>query len=391
MAPSSDTADNDQTNPCSVTLPVPDPCCISPCDPPWRTDKECLVWYETRYFQVPIDKDVGAGVFAPARSYIEFRIVYEHRLCLLGKQHGPLLFTVTLLPGEKVTLYHSERYRQITSVQDRYSVQTTFMQFVSVVHQARVTNTLDALSEQLSSVKGSASVSVGGGLGSLLGAPSGGASVQTSTTDHNLVQVGAVSDQFNQSVFQASQLTHAERSVVVSNYEDKETADITSRTIQNDNACRAVTYFVRKVVDVYAISTVVADISYRIVAPNVPSDWHSINDLGWLPAAIQDEVKKSLKLLPKIGDTVDAPRPITLPTDGTVYDPELAHCCSCEPERAAAIEIQLEKQKADALNACLQAQLLQLELERRRKLLDQGELAPFDGTQAPAPAAGLTP
>ena len=43
--------------------------------------------------------------FVAARAYIEFRITYAHKLCLLGKQHGPLLYTVTLLPGEKVTLY----------------------------------------------------------------------------------------------------------------------------------------------------------------------------------------------------------------------------------------------------------------------------------------------
>ena len=373
------------SGPCGVCLPVPDECCVSPCDPPWRPDEQCMVWYETRYFRVPLGGEQGAGVFAPARAYIEFRIEYEHRLCLLGKQHGPLLFTVTLLPGEKVTLYHSERYRQITSVQDRYSVQSTFMQFLSTIHQARVTDTLNVLIDTLASVKTGASASAGGGLlGSLLGTPQGSASVEASFTDHNVVQLGHVSDQFNQSVSQASQLTQAERSVVVSTYEDKETADITSRIVQNDNACRAVTYFVRKVVELYAVSTIVSDISYRIIAPNVPPDWHSITDLGWLPAQIQTQIKNTLKLLPKVGEVVERPKPISVPTDGTVYDPELAHCCSCEPERAAAIEIQLEKQKAEALKLCLEAQMLELELQRRRKLLEKGELAPFETTSAPA-------
>lgn len=81
---------------------------------------------------------------------------------------------------------------------------------------------------------------------------------------------------------------------------------------------------------------------------------------------------------------MERPRPISLPTDGTVYDPELAHCSSCEPERAAAIGIRLEKQKAEALRECLEAQQLQLEIERRKLLLQKGELAPFD---APAKAA----
>jgi hypothetical protein len=373
---------------CCVEVPTPDACCVSPCDPPWRPDEQCLVWYETKFYRVPIgtDQKQPGAAFVPIRSYIEFRITYQHKLCLLGKQHGPLLFTVTLLPGEKLTLYHSERYRRITSEQDRYSVQTTFMQFLSTIHQARVTDTLNVLVDTLSSVKGSASVSVGGGLAGLLGAPSGGASSEFSVTDHNVLQVGHVSDQFNQSVMQASQMTHAERSVVVSTYEDKETADVTSRIIHNDNACRAVTYFVRKVVELYAFSTIVSDISYRIIAPNVPSDWHSVNDLGWLPVPVQNQIKNILKLLPKVGDVVEKPKPISIPTDGTVYDPELAHCCSCEPERAAAISIGLEKQKAEALKACLEAQMLEVELQRRRMLLQNGEFAPFETASMPVPS-----
>jgi thermitase len=372
--------------PCGVDILLPDDCCVSPCDPPWRLDEQCLYWYETRFFRVPLGRDnVPTAAFVAAVSFIEFRITYEHKLCLLGKQHGPLLFTQTLLPGEKVTLYHSDRYRRITSETDRYSVQTTFMQFLSVVHEARTTNTVELLADRLSVEKGSSSISVGGGLAGLLGAPSGSSSKQTTVTDHNMLSIGFVSEAFNQSVFQASQMTHAERSVVVSTYEEKDVANITARTLQNDNECRAITYFIRKVVELYAVSTRVSDISFRIVAPNVPPDWHSIDDIGWLPPQVQKQINDIRKLLPKVGQVIERPRPISLPTDGTVYDPELAHCCSCEPERAAAIGIRLERQKAQALKECLEAQQLQLELERRRLLLQRGELAPFD---APATVPG---
>lgn len=364
------------SGPCCVELPVPDPCCVSPCDPPWRPDEQCLVWYETKFFRIPIGRKPDLA--AASQEFIEFRITYAHRLCLLGKQHGPLLYTVTLLPGEKVTLYHSDRYRQITSTQERFSVQTTFSQFLSIIHQARVTSTLDALSDRLASVKTSVSGSFGGGLAGLLGLPSGSASTQASVTDHNSVQIGFVSDQFSQSIAQASQLTTAERSLVVSTYEDKESIDVTSRILQNNNECRTVTYFVRKVVELYAFSTAVSDISYRIVAPNLPSDWHSLNDLAWLPQQIQAEIKNALKLLPKVGDTVQKPQPISVPTDGAVYDPELAHCCSCEPEKEAAMAIRLEREKAAALKACLETQVLEIELQRRRLLLQKGDLAPFE-------------
>lgn len=371
--------------PCGVDIPSPDPCCISPCDPPWRPDSQCMFWYETRYFRFPLFKQRDNPASSVLREYIEFRITYEHKLCLLGKQHGPLLFTQTLLPGEKITLYHSDRYRRITSEQDRYSVQTTFMQFVSSIHQSRLTGTLNALSDVLIDSKGSSSVSAGGGLAGLLGLPSGSATSSVQVTDHNMLSIGVVSDQFNQSVSQASLLTHAERSVVVSNYEEKETANVTARILHNDNECRAVTYFIRKVVELYAISSRVSEISYRIIFPNVPPEWHSVDDIAWLPAQIQDEIKLVLGLLPRVGQEIEKPKPISLPTDGTVYDPELAHCCSCEPERAAAIEIRLEKQKAEALKACYEAQALEVELQRRRMLLQKGELGPFENAAEPPP------
>jgi hypothetical protein len=373
--------------PCHVDLPVPDECCVSPCDPPWRKDEQCIYWYETRYFKVPIRSDNQPGIADAAgfRIYIEFRVIYEHKLCLLGKQHGPLLFTQTLLPGEKVTLYHSDRYRRITSETNRFSIQTTFTQFLSLVHEARMTNTLEILADKLSSEKGSISGSFGGGLAGALGFPSGSASKQTSVTSHDMLHIGVVSENFNQSVFQASQMTHAERSVVVSNYEEKDVANVTARTIQNDNECRAVTYFIRKIMELWALSSKVLEISYRIVAPNFPSEWHSLDDVAWLPTTLLAQVKDAAKNLPKVGEVVVAARPISLPTDGTVYDPELAHCCSCEPQREAAIGIRLEKQKAEALKACLEVQQLELELKRRQMLLDNGELGPFTPPPFPEP------
>lgn len=376
--------------PCCVDLPAPDDCCVSPCDPPWLPADQCMYWYETRFFRFPLGKDdqrVARSVVIP-RNYIEFRITYEHKFCLLGKQHGPLLFTQTLLPGEKVTLYHSDRYRRVTSEETRFSVQTTFMQFLSAVHEARLTGTLDALSDRLIEIRGGSSVSVGGGLAGLLGLPSGSSSVQATLIDHNLLKVRLVAESFDQSVRQSSLLTHAERSVVVSNYEDKEAVNVTFRTIQNDNACLAVTYFIRKVVELYAVGTRVSDISYRINAPGAPPDWHSIDDLDWLPGNIRDQIQRTRRLLPRIGDVVEKTKPISLPTDGTVYDPELAHCGSCEPHREAAMAIELEKQKAEALKACLEAEMLQVELERRKLLLKKGDLAGFQtarpGTALPA-------
>jgi len=43
-----------ELNHCSVELPVPDKCCVGPCDPPWRSDRECMYWYETKFFRIPL-------------------------------------------------------------------------------------------------------------------------------------------------------------------------------------------------------------------------------------------------------------------------------------------------------------------------------------------------
>src|SRR2546423_13215907 len=197
-----DYPDDADAGPCGVKLPTQDPCCESPCDPPWRTDEQCLIWYEQKYFIVPLKGGRGNEV-AAGRAYIEFRITYEHRLCLLGKQHGPLLYTVTLLPREKVTLYHSERFRHITTTQDRFSVQTTFTQFASLIHEARVTASLDTLQERLANVKSGSSASIGGGLAGLIGLPSGGTASEGAVTDHNVLKLSVGSSQFNQSIVQA--------------------------------------------------------------------------------------------------------------------------------------------------------------------------------------------
>jgi thermitase len=372
--------DGDRDGHGEVRWPKQDPCCVGPCDPPWRDDDQCLIRFEIRYLRVPLGKGRPADVATALREYIEFRIVYEHRLCRLGKQLGPLLYTVTLLPGEKVTLYHSDRYQQITSVQNRYSVETTFTQFLSVIHQARVTSQLDALGLKLADIKARSASALGGELSGVLGSPGNNAKPGT-PDDHATLNLNIVSDQFSQSAVQASQMTHAERSVVISSSTQSDTENSSARTLSNDNQCRAVTYFVRKVMELYELSTIVAEISYRIIAPNIPPDWHDAGDLGWLPSELAAEVKAALKLLPQVGALVQRPKPISLPTDGVVYDPELAHCCSCEPQREAAMEIELRKKEAEV-------KLLEAELERRRLLLQKGELGPFECAEPPPePAA----
>ena len=67
-----------------------------------------------------------------------------------------------------------------------------------------------------------------------------------------------------------------------------------------------------------------------------------------------------------------------MPTDGTVLNAELANCSSCEPERAARIRVELEQAHSEARRLCAEAELLELEVQRRRALLEQGAFQPFE-------------
>ena len=65
-----------------------------------------------------------------------------------------------------------------------------------------------------------------------------------------------------------------------------------------------------------------------------------------------------------------------MPTDGVVYDPELAHCCALDPELDQAERIKLEREQAEAQRIGLQVQLMALEVQRRQALLAAGTLIP---------------
>ena len=82
--------------------------------------------------------------------------------------------------------------------------------------------------------------------------------------------------------------------------------------------------------------------------------------------------------MPKVGEQIAAPRHFTVPTDGTVLNAELARCSSCEPERAARIRVALERAHSEARYAGAKADLLELEVARRRLLLERGMFHPFE-------------
>ena len=333
---------------------------------------------------LPIGADDTVAAFARGRIVIS--VTYAHSLCLIGKQHGGLAYTLTLLPGETMNLYQSDRYRRTTSETERYSVQTTFSQFVSALHQQQNSKDSSALQQVLNSQTSSANAGASGGvnLGIFSLGGSGGASSSSSSSSVDSLATQTSSSDFVSLAQQAAQYTDLQRSITVSSYEDSESVATTQRTLVNNNHCYAVTYFVRKVVDVYQSSTRVVAVTVQVTEGNFVSPVLTPAQLGQLPAALRQQVEAALKGVPPVGEATPHPTLVTVPTDGVVYDPELAHCCVQDPELELAGRIRLEREQAEAQRIGLEVQLMTLEVQRRQALLGAGTLTPF--LAAPAAA-----
>lgn len=364
-----------------VTLPSQDPCCQSPCDLPWRTGATCTTFTETKTSVVSL---VG-GTKTPdfGRGFVIINVTYTHTLCLVGKQRGGLAYTLTLLPGEKMTLYQSDRYRRTTSETERYSVQTTFAQFVSALYQQQNSSDSSLLIQVLKNQTQGSNSSSGGGF-NIFGL--GGASTSDSSSSGSSSSTGVdlstqtSANQFLSLTQQASQYTDLQRSITVSSYEDSQTVSTTQRTLVNNNVCYAVTYFVRKVLNVYVSTTKVTAVTFQVRVENYVSPVLKPAQVGQVLTEYRAAVEAILKNAPTVGEVVEHPTVLTVPIDGVVYDPELAHCCAQDPELEQAAMVKLERAQAEAQKIGLEIQLMALEVQRRQALLAAGTLAPFEIT-----------
>lgn len=327
--------------------------CDGPPPTPWLSWKHCFKIYEFREFTVHLGESVAA------RQGIKIRVRFEHSLCPMGRKQGPIVHSLTLIPQEEVRIYEYDRYRRSTSTTARFSQRSTFYSYVSKV------------TEQLASVKtdfgtkfsSTTSVATGGGGGIDLGIVSFGAeaasSASVSASSH--LDVDSAFESFRHVAEISSQAVETERSIVVSTSTDQESIDTTFRTLRNDNHCRAVTYFVRRVFEVYCLST-------RLVGVEVQVGGNWI-DLKAIPDTLREAIVKQLGPV-LIGQVSRRSTEIALPTDGLLFEAELAHCSSCEPEAEKRIELELKKLE-------LEIELLARENERRKERIASGDLSEF--------------
>jgi thermitase len=319
--------------------------CRGPRPVPWLPFDRAQYFYEGRVFTV--------GRFD--QGVLQIRVTYQHMLSLTGRQQGPLLYTVTLLPGETVELYEFDRYRRVRAAEERLSVHSSFRQTMSALSQTSRFSSASAYTDSLVDIRTHAdtSVSAGGGLAGFFGAPEvrGEFGVATETTVASGASATTASSQFTQNAITAAQSTEAERSVVVSTFDEAETQNTTRRTLQNQNPCHAVTYYVRRVMEVYAASTRVESIEWRIG----DTPWRSVEDRT---ADVERTMKDLGAALPRPAEEVTDARQVTLPTDGTLYEAELAHCSSCDPMREAQLRVETEKHRIENRRACVEVELL---------------------------------
>lgn len=338
--------------------------CIGPDPVPWLSWKHCFKLYELRYGAVAVDKAEAAKM---GLERLVIRIRYEHALCLIGRKQGPIVHTLTLLPKEEVRIYEYDRYRRATAVTDRFSTRSSFYTMTQHVQDAYSSTRTSAGS----SVSTSSSVSgkAGGGIDLGIFSIGGDVAASASIATNSYFDVASVSEHFSHVAETSALAVETERSVVVSTFEEQESSRATARTLRNSNDCRAVTYFIRRVFEIYELRT-------RIVAIEIQlrDQWV---DLRAMPEALRDAVKKFLAKI-DLGAAHDPRVEIALPTDGLLYEAELAHCCSCDCEQEAKTRLSLENAQLENLN-------LRLEAARRQKRLDAGELDPFE-PPAPAPA-----
>ena len=340
------------------------PECMGPEPVPWLSWKHCFRMYEFRYGAIPIGNQ-AAGI--AVRERLPIRIRYEHALCLLGRKQGPIVHSLTLLPKEEVKIYEFDRYRRSTSATSRFSVRTSFFTMTQKVQDAYSSTKVNAGA----SVSTSSSASAEGGGGIDLGIVSfgGGASASSSVRTNAYFDVSNVSSQFSHVAETSSQAVESERSIVVSTFEDQESIQSTARTLRNDNECRAVTYFVRRVFEVYELSTRIVSIEAL-----VGDEWI---DIAALPDEVQKVAREFLRKI-EVGAKHKPSVEIAIPTDGLLYEAELAHCCSCECESQTQNTLELERMQ-------LENEMMKLELTRRQKRLDAGELDPFVPAPMPEP------
>ncbi len=343
--------------------------CEAPSPMPASDCGNCMKWYFINIINKPTYiKSDEPNIRGEVAVNIQFEVVYEFSLCLEGRQPGKLLYTTSLIPQEELKIYIADRYRKTTSAELCFSVHSSFKNSVSALHESMQSGSTSSYSDNLKK-----STSSSGDSASFLGLFDGSDAQSNSSSTQNIQSMQSASQNFQQTLVAASSSVEAQRSLVVSSYEDTENLTVTSRTLKNYNNCHAVTYYVRQVNEAYGFSAKIASIRWRIAQSrlsNTVTDWQTINDIDAVPnEELQKVIEETIAEIEERNKEIVSSRCFTLPTDGTMLEAELAFCSSCDDERIMELELMLEKQKAETKKLMLEAELLHIEIALKKKEL----------------------
>jgi thermitase len=310
-----------------------------------------FAFYESRTFHT--------GALQDRRIHI--RITYEHCLLRLGCQQGNILYATTLLPGEEIRLFELTRFPRVTASTEQVTVHTAFRRALNAMSAARRSTSssgyADALTDNRTHACPPLATESGGATFPLPGRP-GGLGLEVRTTLASDASIHAASEQFSEIAAAASHAVEAERSLVVSRFEEAGFQSTTPRCLKNENACYAVTYYVRRINEIYKISTRAVATEWRVGA-----NWRMLANLEGVGDTLRHLLEDVRRRVPRPGDCSITPRGITLPTDVTIYESELAHGATTEPAPPECPE-HFEHPGSQAATACLGREVRRL--NRRR-------------------------
>ena len=256
-----------------------------PCCPPLASDNVCdeLDFFYRLTYATTVGKQTPAGV--PAQNIpVEVKLHFQLRRCRGPLALGDLLYTTTLLPGEKVRLFTSDRRSKFTFDSEskfgyrnsQSSEESFFMQQMSdSLFDVNSRDTAHSSNQSQSHVDGKADAGVNifglGGSASMsgnydsssvsdfLGEHSQHAEASAKATEMGVRKAASVS------IGESESRTHTET-------ESQDHYESASREFQNNNDCHAVTFFFYQINKTQTINYTLESVDLRVMMDTDPAN-----------------------------------------------------------------------------------------------------------------------
>ncbi len=217
---------------------------------------------------------------------VEVGLVFELERCPGPMSLGDIVYSTTLLPGEKVRLYSNNRYSRFTydsesEVSYRHETSSDESFYMSSMDRFMSDLTVTDEGESNSSSSGSAdgSASARGALGTLLLGPSGSVSgsysaqasadfareISSHAAISNDRSLSAVRAANSVSIGEVQSRTHAEG-------ESESAYEASTRTLENKNQCHAVNYFAYQLEKSQTIKFRIKAVTRRVIDAAAPTN-----------------------------------------------------------------------------------------------------------------------